>query len=221
MKNINYFLEEEDKYCQTKPVDIEVWDEEVKDWNNRFIPMDFLRSRPFHRTHETITYIKERTEGYNLNDAELTVLGMFIMHCSGPFRDDYYENPIPEFARNMFEVLDSVVSKAPLTKHRTIYRFCVDEDRDDMNVGDVVTFPYNLTCTTTRWNRKNSNIYNIQTLSQEKTHAHDIFKMYSHNVRERQVNFLRGTQFYIFDIKKIAGTENWEFYMIEKEDIND
>ena len=106
MKDIQYFLGEEDRYCQTKLEETMVWNEEVQEWDCKCIPLDFLRSRPFHQSYNNIDYKRERTLGYDLSDAELTVLGMFIMHHSRPFRDDYYGEEIPEIAKNMFEVLD-------------------------------------------------------------------------------------------------------------------
>ena len=220
MKNISYFLDEEDKYNQTESIDNEVWDEEVQNWNYKRIPFAFLRSKPFRRSYNNIAYLKEHSEGYDLSDSELTALSMFIMHCSAPFRDDYYGEPIPELALNMFEVLDSVVSKAPATQSKTLFRFCVDEDRHDMKVGDIITFPHNLTCTTDRWDRKDNNIYIIQPLHHDKTRAHDIYKIYPHNEKERQVNFIRGSRFRVMDIENIDGTEYHKFYMIEKDGIN-
>lgn len=46
MKDIQYFLDVEDKYCQTIPEEVEVWDEDVQEWDYKRIPLDFLRSRP-------------------------------------------------------------------------------------------------------------------------------------------------------------------------------
>ena len=104
MKDIQYFLDVEDKYCQTIPEEVEVWDEDVQEWDYKRIPLDFLRSRPFYQSYNNLDYRKERTQGYDLNDAELTVLGMFFMHCSAPFRDDYYTqkgDAVPEIAKRV------------------------------------------------------------------------------------------------------------------------
>ena len=208
-------MDEEDKYCQTEPEEIMIWDEEAQEWDFKRIPLDFLRSRPFQQSYNNIDYKRERTQGYNLSDAELTVLGMFIMHHSRYFREDYYGEDIPEIAKNMFEVLDVSVSKAPITEHKTLYRFCQVEDKHDMKVGEVLFIPHNLTCTSDKWDRNDRNIYIIQTLPKDKTHAHDIYKMYPHNKNEHQINFLRGTKFLVTEIKEIAGTEYQEFYMDE------
>ncbi len=217
MKKIRFFLDEEDKYCQTEPEEIMIWDEEAQEWDYKRIPLDFLRSRPFQQSYNNLEYKRERTQGYNLSDAELTVLGMFIMHHSQFFRDDYYGNVVPEIAQNMFEVLDSSISKAPITEHATLYRFCEVEDKHDMKVGEVFFIPHNLTCTSDKWDRNDRNIYIIQTLPSDKTQAHDIYKMYPHNENEHQVNFLRGTKFLVTAIKDIFGTVYHEFYMEELE----
>ena len=216
MKDIKYFLEEEYKYCQIEREEVEVWNEEIQDWDYKRIPLDFLRQKPFQREYGNITYKKKQTKGYNLSDAELTMLGLFIMHHSQFFRDDYYD-VIPEIAKNMFEVLDVSVSKAPITEHKILYRFCQVEDKYDMKVGEVLFIPHNLTCTSDKWDRNDRDIYIIQTLPHDKTHAHDMYKMYPHNENEHQINFLRGTKFLVTAIKDIFGTEYHEFYMEELE----
>ena len=214
MKDIGYFIEEEDKFCRTEPVECEVWDKDVQEWSYKRIPLVFLRSKPFQCEYENISYKKELTKGYDLNDAELTMLGLFIMQHSRYFRDDYYELPIPELALNMFEVLNSLVAKAPVTENDLLYRFCVDEDRNDMEIGDTVVFPHNLTCTADKWNRKDNNIYVIHTLPKEDTNAHDLYRMYGHGC-EKQVNFLRGTKFLVVDKEIIDETEYHKFVMNE------
>ena len=113
MKDIQYFLDVEDKSCQTIPEEVEVWDEDVQEWDYKRIPLDFLRSRPFYQSYNNLDYRKERTQGYDLNDAELTVLGMFFMHCSAPFRDDYYTqkgDAVPEIAKRVTGGLSLVTS---------------------------------------------------------------------------------------------------------------
>lgn len=199
MKDISYFLDEEDKYCQTKPEEVEVWDEDAQEWDYKHIPLDFLRSRPFHRYYNDVDYIRERTQGYELTEAELVALGLFFMQHSRYFRDDYYGDKIPEIALNMFEILNNVISKAPTTENTTLYRFCQDEDKHDMKVGDIVVIPHNLTCTTEEWNRNDNNIYVIKTLPHDKTHAHDIYKLYPHNENEKQVNPLAELNQCVFD----------------------
>ncbi len=101
MKDIHYFLDEEDWYNQADYKDVGFWDEEFEGSDL----ICFLRQKPFHRNYSCIDYVREHTKGYELNDAELTVLSMFIMNYSRYFRDDYYNKPIPEIATSMFEVL--------------------------------------------------------------------------------------------------------------------
>ena len=159
MKDIQYFLEVEDTYNQTEPKDNMVWDEEVQDWDYKHIPLDFLRSRPFRRSFDNIEYKKELTKGFCLSDAELTILGMFIMHCSAPFRDDYYGETIPDIAMYMFEVLDNVVEKAPITETDVVYRHCKYPDKSNMKVGDILFVPHNLTCSTDLWRSHDGCVY--------------------------------------------------------------
>ena len=218
MKDIQYFLDVEDKYCRTIPEEVEVWDEEAQEWDYKRIPLDFLRSRPFHQSHDNLDYNRKLTKGYDLNDAELTILGVFFMHCPAPFRDDYYTqkgNIVPEIAKEMFEVLNSAVSKAPITNSEKVYRHCKYPDIVDLKVGDSLVIPHNLTCTTNLWPNHDGNIYAIRTLSLEETRAHDIYRMYTHNENERQVNFLRGTRYQVTDIQEISGTEYHVFNMDE------
>ena len=86
----------------------------MQEWDYKRIPLDFLRSRPFYQSYNNLDYRKERTQGYDLNDAELTVLGMFFMHCSAPFRDDYYTqkgDAVPEIAKRVTGGLSLVTFK--------------------------------------------------------------------------------------------------------------
>ena len=216
MKDIKYFLDEEDEYNQTQSIDNIVWNGEAQEsiYNHR--PLGFLQQKPFHRTFEKSLYhIKERTQGYDLSEAEMVVLGMFIMHHSRYFRDDYYEAKIPEIALNMFEVLNSAISKAPKTDSRVLYRFCNSHDNQKMQIGDIIKIPHNLTCTPKdKWG-SHEGIYIIQTLPKNITRAYDLYKMYSHNINEKQVNFLRGNKFYVTGIEKITGTPFHRFYMNE------
>ena len=119
MKDIEYFLYEEDRYNEIERDDFGVYDEDSKEiiFGNDD-PLSFLIEKPFHGIYEkAIDYIKERTQGFCLSEAEMTILGVFYAKWSAPFRDDYYTPPIPELALNMFEVLDSVVAKAPVTEN--------------------------------------------------------------------------------------------------------
>ena len=101
-------MDEEDKYCQTEPEEVEAWNEEIRDWDYKRIPLDFLRQKPFQREYDNIAYKKKLAKEFDLSDAELTMLGLFIMHHSQYFRDDYYGDVIPKIAKNMFEVLGSL-----------------------------------------------------------------------------------------------------------------
>ena len=216
MKDVKYFLNEEEKYNEVHRHDFGVYNEELEEFVfGEDNPLSFLKERPFNGIYEkAIDYIKENTIGFCLTEAEMTMLGVFYARWSAPFRDDYYSLPIPELALNMFEVLNSLVAKAPVTENEVLYRYCVDEDRNEMEIGDTIVFPHNLTCTADKWDRKDNNIYVIHTLSKEDTNAHDLYRMYGHG-REKQVNFLRGTKFLVVDKEIIDETEYHIFVMNE------
>ena len=215
MKDIKYFLEEEYKYCQTKIENIEAWDENIHDWVYIQSSLDFLRQKPFQHGLNNIDYIKELTKGFDLSDAELIMLGMFIMHHSRYFRDDYYGDTVPEIAKNMFDVLNTLIAKAPIADIGTLYRECKSPDTIALQVGDILLIPHNLTCTENNCMSIKNNIYVIRTLPHTKTRARDIYKMYPHNVKEKQVNFLRGTKFLVTKVEKIEDTDYHRFYMNE------
>ena len=76
---------------------------------------------------------------------------------------------------DVYKGINNVVSKAPQNKDKILYRFCQDEDPKGMKVGDVVNFPYNLTCTNFDWNQaKYKNVYVITPLPNGKTRAHNL-----------------------------------------------
>ena len=203
MKDLKYFLEEENKYCKMER-------------GVKSSPLDFLRTCPFRQTIEqSLEYIKDNTKGYDLSEVEMVVLGLFIMHHSKYFRDDYYGKEIPDIAKNMFEVLNNVVSKAPKIECDILYRFCHSHDEFRMKDGDVLYVSHNLTCTQNIWPSHRENRYIIKPLPQDKTRAHAICKMYHHNEKEAQVNYLRGTRFHVTKVEEIVGTEYHLFYMDE------
>lgn len=178
---------------------------------------EFLVDKPFskHLKHGESIYGKEET--YGLTKAERMLLSMFYNNYSSKFRDDYYldrEN-MPEVISEMFVGINNVVAKAPLNKDKVLYRFCKDEDKKDMGVGDVVCFPYNLTCTNYDWHQeKYNNVYVITPLSKGKTKAHNLFEIYEHG-DEKQVDFLRNTSFKVTKVEATEGTEFKKYYLSE------
>ena len=141
-------------------------------------------------------------EQYNLSDAERVMLRLLYCRHSYLFRDDYYYEGIPEVVQNMFDTLDSVVAKAPSNTDPMLYRFCHDHDSVNFQVGDIVKFPYSLSCTNFDWHQDDEkNVYLVTPLSNGRTRAHNMFEICEHG-DEKQVNFLRGTSFEVTQIEK-------------------
>lgn len=157
-------------------------------------------------------------EKFGLTKAEQVLLNMYYAQHSAKFRDDYYHGEIPEVVRQMFIGINNVVSKAPQNKDKILYRFCQNEDPKGMKVGDVVNFPYNLTCTNFDWNQaKYKNVYVITPLPNGKTRAHNLYEIYEHG-DEKQVDFLRDTSFMVTKVEETKGTPYRKYYLKELSD---
>ena len=157
-KDIQCFLEAEKNFCKEHPDYGKYRFDDI--YGMSYVGDDdraeFLVDKPFskHLKHGESIYGKEET--YGLTKAERMLLSMFYNNYSSKFRDDYYldrEN-MPEVISEMFVGINNVVAKAPLNKDKVLYRFCKDEDKKDMVVGEVVCFPYNLTCTNYDWHQE-------------------------------------------------------------------
>lgn len=84
-----------------------------------------------------------------------------------------------------------------------------------MVVGEVVCFPYNLTCTNYDWHQeKDKDVYVITPLSNGKTKAHNLFEIYEHG-DEKQVDFLRNTSFKVTKVEATEGTAFKKYYLSE------
>ena len=84
-----------------------------------------------------------------------------------------------------------------------------------MKVGDVITFPYNLTCTNFDWHQdKDKNVYVITPLPDGNTKAHNLYEIYEHG-DEKQVNFLRETSFKVTKIEKTKGSDFVKIHLEE------
>lgn len=84
-----------------------------------------------------------------------------------------------------------------------------------MNVGDIVTFLYNLTCVNYDWHQEdNENVYIITPLKEDKTKVHNLFEIMPHG-DENQVDFLRNTSFKVTKIIETKGTQYRKFYLQE------
>lgn len=84
-----------------------------------------------------------------------------------------------------------------------------------MKVGDVVNFPYNLTCTNFDWNQaKYKDVYVITPLQNGKTIAHNLYEIFEHG-DEKQIDFLRDTSFEVTKIEETEGTSYKLYYLSE------
>lgn len=195
MKDINFFLEAERNYNQT-PVPDMVY---IEGFGFEFPeePLHFLRREPF----SSLEGISVKSEGKNgLNAEEWLMLYCFLGPFSEYFRSDSYHNEIPEVVKEMQLVLDSAIMKAPKCECMTLYRFLNDFDKRNLHIGEIYTPTHSLTTTTEDWG-KDSDMYIVSPLSNGITKAHSLYKL--HNpLNETQVNFERGTQFRVMEIKR-------------------
>lgn len=185
MKDIHYFLKIEEGYCEAhKDAPNMIWNDDLQMFDQLEDPAyDVLMSKPFswyynsYVEHGRKVLVNEKK--YNLSETEHIALNMFYGKMSHMSRDDFYYNGVPEWAKELFNVLDSVVTKAPQNKGKLLYRFCKTTDKDDMKVSNIVTFSYNLTCTNFDWKQdKDGNVfYIITTLANGNTRAHNLFEI--------------------------------------------
>lgn len=210
-------MNEEDKFINTHPNYGEMfYDDSIGEMSEYGINdrLNYLRDRIFSKIHKTLNEPLGKEIEFGLSEAQRVLLRLFYCKHSHIFRDDYYYNGISEFVQNLFDTLDDAVNKAPTNSDPILYRFCNEYDKCDMKIGDIILFPYNLTCTNYDWHQeKDRNVYIITPLRQ-KTNAHNLFEIYEHG-DEKQVDFLRNTKFLVTNIEDTCGTSYKKFYMEE------
>lgn len=219
-KDIQYFLKAEQDFRDEHPNYGEIYFHklygmcEIGDDD----AASFLISKPIATCDDSCSKIIGNEEKFGLTKAEQVLLNMYYAQHSAKFRDDYYHGKIPEVVKQMFIGINNVVAKAPLNKDKVLYRFCCNEDPKEMKVGDVVNFPYNLTCTNFDWNQaKYKNVYVITPLPNGKTRAHNLYEIYEHG-DEKQVDFLRDTSFMVTKVEETKGTPYRKYYLKELSD---
>ena len=212
MKDIQYFLSEEEKYLASSQAEPElVWNEELEELGFSYAPLSFLGKKPFQTfQHNNI----DKENRYGLTDVEKMILTCFLGNISYAFRDDNYCGEVPDIVREMQTVLNSIIEKAPKYKGNTLYRFTKTGDKTNFDIGDIYQPLHSLTATTEDWEQNRSDIYVIKTLPENETKAHSLYLIHNHS-NETQVNFLRGTSFKITDIEPIEGTEYKRIFMSE------
>lgn len=218
VKDLPYFLDEEDNFCRKHPDYGEMfWDPEIEEMSEIGIndQLNYLKDRIFSRTRDTIHEPLGRECDLGLTDAQRVLLRLLYCQHSYIFRDDYYYEGITDFVSNLFDTLDDLVRKAPVNTDPILYRYCVEYDMSEMVVGDVITIPHNLTCTNYDWGQEEyKNVYVINPLNREETKAHNLFEIYRHG-DENQVEFLRGSKFIVETIHDTEGTAYKKFYLRE------
>ncbi|MBR6252218.1 MAG: hypothetical protein IKR17_13665 [Bacteroidales bacterium] len=218
VKDIRYFLDEENAFCQNHPNYGETyWNEELGEMSVFGIDdrLNYLSDRVFSNIYKTIKEPLGREIEFGLSDAQRVLLRLFYRQHSAIFRDDYYHSGITDFVQNLFDTLDDMIKKAPISNDSILYRFCTEYDKTDMNIGDKVTFHHNLTCTNFDWNQaKYTNVYYISPLKEGKTKAHSLYEIYEHG-DEKQVDFLRNVSFLVKGVDNTIGTSYKKFYLEE------
>ncbi len=214
MKNVQYFVNEEEKYLSSPQANPElVWNDEYECFDYPYDPLDFLKRKPF----SSFLFVKMDIENiYNLTDVEKLMLACFYGDISAAFRDDYYRGEVPALVGDMQLILNNAIKKAPKFNGKILYRFTKSPDKVDFAIGDIFQVQHNLTTTTEDWEQNRSDVYVITPLPANKTNAHSIYEIYNHG-NETQVNFIRGTHFRIDKMESIDGTEYKRIYMSEIE----
>jgi len=212
MKDIQYFLSEEENYLASPQANPKlVWNEELGELEYPYDPLNFLQKKPFQTfQHNDI----DKENRYGLTGVEKMIFTCFIGDISYVFRDDNYFGEVPEVVREMQIVLNSIITKAPKFEGNTLYRFTKIGDKTNFEIGDIYQPCHSLTTTTEDWKQDRSDVYVINTLPKDATKAHSLYLIYNHG-NETQVNFLRGTSFEITNIEPIEGTEYKRIFMSE------
>ena len=207
MKDVDYFLEEEEKYIEP-PME---YDGKTSEFDCPDDPLYFLSQKPFRIS--CTPWMNAHYEDYDLSKAEILIFQVFIGRWSGVFRGDIYGSEIPGLVKEMKRVLESVISKAPKFKGNVLYRFCKN-DPVQFEEGSIYEPPHSLTTPTKDW-KQCRNKYIITPLSTDKTKAHCLYEIYNHR-NENQVNFETGAKFRIDKVSQ-GDQGNICVFMIEIE----
>ena len=206
MKDINYFLEKEQKFQKDHPKEELYFDKQLHCLMPQKYPDDFLRDGWFgkYSKDEHSSEVKKAIQEYNLTKVECLILICFLGNLSKVFRDDYYNEfgEIPEVTKEMQDILECIIKKAPTHDGGVVYRFLQSEDNSLLKKGETITIAHSLTTTNKDWGQdesRNKNVYVITPLPKEKTFAHDLYKILNHG-DENQVNFLRASKFLVKDV---------------------
>ena len=174
--------------------------------------MPLLQKGAFQRTAKSKGKISLKCAEYGLRDLETVVLITFFAENSGLYRKDAYYFGLPPFIKNVCDILDSAITKLPVYTE-TVVRACNRYDKADLNVGDVFTPGFCLTCSADlTWENKEENRYKIQPLDAEHTKARSLYSV--NDISEKQVTFLQNASFRITAVNE-WGEGKKEFEMEE------
>lgn len=205
MKNVNYFLEAENKFQKEHQDGMELYyDPEYGGMTYKSCPDDFLQGGWMNKFAKSphSEKVTDAIKKYDLSEVEVLIMNCFYGNLSQYFRDDTYTQfgDVPKVAKEMQIVLESFIKKAPKHKGCVLYRFLNSHDISDFNIGDVFEPSFSLTTTNEDWDQ-DKDAYVITPLPEKQTSAFDIYKIYNHG-EENQVNFLKGTKFRVTNIER-------------------
>lgn len=173
----------------------------------------------FNKNHIT-TQARNLTDGlkHELSKWQLTKIEMLMLLCylgdlSAVFDNgDSRKSPYP--INEMCKALDNVLIKAPTCTDTPLYRQHRNNDVIDFKKGEIRTFSSYLTTSINNWNQPNHQLIITPNLSH--TNARALYKIRNEN-GEYQVNFKRGTSFFIKKVEtfKEDGVEFKRIWMKE------
>lgn len=221
MKDVRFFTEYEMKYIKENKVKREFFfNEEAGGFEEEYYAEDFLFREYFNLFSNGLqepdaVALKNK---FCLSDVEVLIMRCFLGPMSYYFRDDAYilYGGVPEIVKEMNIVLESLLQKAPKHTGEIVYRYLKTQDKTDFSVGDIYCPSHSVTTTIDGDWEIDTNIYVIKPLPQERTRAHDLYKIYNHG-SEKQVNFLRNTKFIITEIDEKGINGHKRFFMDEIE----
>ena len=162
VKDLQYFLDEEDKFCKEHPDYGELFfDESINEMSEYGMDdrLNYLSDKKISSICKLVEEELGKESKFGLSDAQIVLFGLFLGRDSCIFRDDYYYAGITDFVQNLFDTLDDAINKVPINTDPKLYRFCNEYDKSDMKVGDTITIPHNLTCTNYDWEKEKCNVY--------------------------------------------------------------
>lgn len=149
---------------------------------------------------------KKELEQYGITDVEYLIILMFCGNQASIFQQHFIEKRSPnELESALCSLLDSVLNKLPSADFECLGRFDVYSNIDNYKENSIIEIDYYLTTTPHNLGDVAGTkvFWLITPLSKTETQARCIYSI--HDIlgcSEYQVNFRRGTKFYIEKIDK-------------------